>query len=101
MLSDVHGILLKYLHMLSGATYSLAETEMMAFPPPLGSGDDEMLPLPVWVEVFPTYEENFRMLRVMAAHQAGRVVCGTYDIDVPACVVIAAAVCAFAGAIRS
>lgn len=84
MLSDVHGVLLKYLHMLSGATYSLAETEAVAFPPPLGSGDDEMLPLPVWVEVFPTYEENFRMLRVMAAHQAGRIVCGTYNVDVSA-----------------
>ena len=80
MLSDVHGVLLKYLHMLSGATYSLAETETVAFPPPLDVSDDEMLPLPVWVETFPTYEENFRLLRVMAAHQAGRVACGTYDI---------------------
>ena len=80
MLSDVHGVLLKYLHMLSGASYSLAETETVAFPPPLDVSDDEMLPLPVWVETFPTYEENFRLLRVMAAHQAGRVACGTYDI---------------------
>ena len=79
-LSDVHGVLLKYLHMLSGATYSLAEAENVTFPPPLDVGDDEMLPLPVSVEVFPTYEENFRLLRIMAAHQAGRVACGTYDV---------------------
>ena len=26
-------------------------------------------------------EENFRLLRVMAAHQAGRVACGTYAVD--------------------
>ena len=81
MLSDVHGVLLKYLHMLGGTTYSLAETETMSFPPPLGADDEEMLPLPVWVEAFPTYEENFRLLRVMAAQQAGRVACGTYAID--------------------
>ena len=81
MLSDVHGVLLKYLHMLGGTMYSLAETETMSFPPPLGLEDDDMLPLPVWVEVFPTYEENFRLLRVMAAQQAGRAACGTYAID--------------------
>lgn len=81
MLSDVHGVLLKYLHMLGGTTYSLAETETMSFPPPLGAEDEAMLPLPVWVEAFPTYEENFRLLRVMAAQQAGRVACGTYAID--------------------
>ena len=73
MLSDVHGVLLKYLHMLGGTMYSLSETETLSFPPPLGLEDEDMLPLPMWVEAFPTYEENFRLLRVMAAQQAGRV----------------------------
>lgn len=82
MLSDVHGVLLKYLHMLGGAAYSLTETETLSFPPPLGLEDEDMLPLPMWVEAFPTYEENFRLLRVMAAQQAGRVACGTYAIDI-------------------
>ncbi len=82
MLSDVHGVLLKYLHMLGGATYSLTETETLSFPPPLGLEDEALLPLPMWVEAFPTYEENFRLLRVMAAQQAGRVACGTYAIDI-------------------
>lgn len=82
MLSDVHDVLLKYLHMLGGTMYSLSETETLSFPPPLGLEDEEMLPLPVWVEAFPTYEENFRLLRVMAAQQAGRVACGTYAIDI-------------------
>jgi hypothetical protein len=83
MLSDVHGVLLKYLHMLSGTALSLTETEDLSFPPPLVAGLEDALPLPVWIEVFPTYEENFRLYRVMAAHQAGRVEFGTYDISLP------------------
>ncbi len=83
MLSDVHGILLKYLHMLSGIALTLTETEHVSFPPPLAAGLEDALPLPIWVEVFPTYEENFRLYRVMAAHQAGRVEFGTYDISLP------------------
>jgi hypothetical protein len=35
------------------------------------------------VEVFPTYEENFRLYRVLAAHQAGRVEFGTYSSSLP------------------
>lgn len=77
-LSDVQGLLLKYLHMLSGAAVSLKESEALIFPPPLAEGADTALPLPAAVEVFPTYEENFRLYRVLAAHQAGRVEFGTY-----------------------
>src|SRR5712692_2085187 len=77
-LSDVHGLLLKYLHMLSGAAVSLKESEALIFPPPLAEGADSALPLPAAVEVFPTYEENFRLYRVLSAHQAGRVEFGTY-----------------------
>jgi len=78
-LSDVQGLLLKYLHMLSGVTVSLKETDALSFPPPLAEGTDAALPFPVAVEVFPTYEENLRLYRVLAAHQAGRVEFGTYS----------------------
>jgi hypothetical protein len=78
-LSDVQGLLLKYLHMLSGVTVSLKETDSLSFPPPLAEGTDAALPLPAAVEIFPTYEENFRLYRVLAAHQAGRMEFGTYS----------------------
>ena len=83
LLSDVQGLLLKYLHMLSGTALSLKEADALSFPPPLAAGDDAALPLPASVEVFPTYEENFRLYRVLAAHQAGRVEFGTYSPSLP------------------
>jgi Mg-chelatase subunit ChlD len=77
-LSDVQGVLLKYLHMLSGAAIGLSETEQLSFPPPLAPGEGEVAPLPFCIERFPTYEENFRLYRVLVAHQIGRVEFGTY-----------------------
>jgi hypothetical protein len=82
-LSDVQGLLLKYLHMLSGEAVSLKESHSLSFPPPLAEGADAAVPLPAAVEVFPTYEENFRLYRVLAAHQAGRVEFGTYSPSLP------------------
>jgi nitric oxide reductase activation protein len=35
------------------------------------------------VEVFPTYEENFRLYRILAAQQAGRIAFGTYNVAPP------------------
>lgn len=78
-LSEVQGLLLKYLHMLCGAAVGLKETDSLSFPPPLAHGVGDALPLPAAVEVFPTYEENFRLYRVLAAHQAGRLEFGTYS----------------------
>jgi len=77
-LSDVHGVLLKYLHMLSGEAIGLSETDQVSFPPPLAEGGGEIAPLPFCIDRFPTYEENFRLYRVLVAHQAGRVEFGTY-----------------------
>ena len=80
-LADVQGVLLKYLHMLSGAACGFLETEQVMFPPPLVEhGDDkgEMLLLPFCIDRFPTYEENFCLYRVLVAHQLGRVEFGTY-----------------------
>ena len=77
-LSDVQGVLLKYLHMLSGAAVGLSETEHLSFPPPLASGGGEVAPLPFCIQRFSTYEENFRLYRVLVAHQMGRIEFGTY-----------------------
>ncbi|MBI3303665.1 MAG: hypothetical protein HYZ72_16495, partial [Deltaproteobacteria bacterium] len=82
-LSDVQGLLLKYLHMLCGAAVGVKETEFLSFPPPLAEGAEDALPLPASVEVFSTYEENFRLYRVLAAHQAGRVEFGTHNLSLP------------------
>lgn len=82
LLGDVHGLLLKYLHMLCGTAVGITEGDGVVFPPPLAA-EDALLPLPAVVEVFPTYEENFRLYRVLAAHQAGRVEFGTYGLSVP------------------
>lgn len=77
-LSDVQGLLLKYLHMLSGATVGLTETDRTSFPPPLAVEDGILMPLPFRIERFPTYEENFRLYRVLVVHHAGRLEFGTY-----------------------
>lgn len=77
-LSDIQGVLLKYVHMLSGAAIGLSETESLSFPPPLAERESEVVPLPFCIEQFPTYEENFRLYRVLVAHQVGRVEFGTY-----------------------
>ncbi|MGH8010523.1 MAG: hypothetical protein ACREQ3_26310, partial [Candidatus Binatia bacterium] len=77
-LSDVQGLLHKYIHMLCGLTISMQEASFLSFPPPLAEGVGDVLSAPACIEVFPTYEENFRLYRVLAAHQAGRLEFGTY-----------------------
>lgn len=80
-LSDVYAILLKYIHMLCGDAVGIIETSHVTFPPLLPETSDAALPLPAQIDVFPTYEENFRLYRVLAAHQAGRVAFGTYEMS--------------------
>ena len=72
-LSDVYAVLLKYIHMLCGDAVGIIETSHVTFPPLLPETPDAALPLPSQIDIFPTYEENFRLYRVLAAHQAGRV----------------------------
>ncbi|MGE0826705.1 MAG: nitric oxide reductase activation protein NorD [Candidatus Binatia bacterium] len=81
-LHDIQGILLKYLHMLSQAAVVLTETERVTFPPPLAE-DGMMIPLPFCCDEFPTYEENFRVYRVLVTLHAGRVEYGTYRNALP------------------
>lgn len=82
-LSEVHRALVKYMHMLCGEAVSIQELEHLSFPPPLAvvNDEDEFLPLPAVVDEFPTFEENFRLLCILAAHQAGRIEFGTYTLS--------------------
>lgn len=80
-LSDVYAVLLKYIHMLCGDAVGITETSHVTFPPLLPETVDAALPLPAQIDTFPTYEENFRLYRVLAAHQAGRVAFGTYEMS--------------------
>jgi hypothetical protein len=77
-LGDVQGLLLKFLHMLSGAVVGLTETDRVAVPPPLATEEGILMPLPFCIDRFATYEENFRLYRVLVAHHAGRIEFGTY-----------------------
>lgn len=85
-LEEVQELLRKYITMLSGPAVGIRRQEGLFYPPPLEEfplrSDD--LPLPGWVDLFPTYEENFRLLRVLAAQQAGRREFGTYDFSLGA-----------------
>jgi hypothetical protein len=64
--------------MLSGAVVGLTETDRIAIPPPLAIEDGILMPLPFCIDRFVTYEDNFRLYRVLVAHHAGRLEFGTY-----------------------
>ncbi len=85
-LEEVQELLRKYIHMLSGTTAGIRRQETFSYPPPLEDfptySDD--LPLPARVDLFSTYEENFRLFRVLAVQQAGRREFGTYDFSLSA-----------------
>jgi hypothetical protein len=82
-LEEVEEILRKYIHMLSGTPVGIQRQDGLWYPPPLEEFPTSCdgLPLPGRVDVFPTYEENFRLLRVLAAQHAGRREFGTYDFS--------------------
>lgn len=82
-LQDIQGVLLKYIHMLCGDAMGIQEAPFLSVPPPWVELSGDALPLPACVDVFPTYEENFRLYRVLAAQQAGRVAFGGYDCSIP------------------
>jgi hypothetical protein len=80
-LEEVQELLRKYMHMLSGTTVGIRAHDTLTYPPPLEAFPiyNDELPLPNRVDIFPTYEENFRLFRVLAVQQAGRREFGTYD----------------------
>ncbi|MBI3757884.1 MAG: hypothetical protein HY267_07905 [Deltaproteobacteria bacterium] len=80
-LEEVQELLRKYMHMLSGTTVGIRQHDTFTYPPPLETYPvyNDELPLPSRVDLLPTYEENFRLFRVLAVQQAGRREFGTYD----------------------
>ena len=82
-LEEVQELLRKYIQMLTGTTVGIRRQEFFSYPPPLEDspkhGDE--LPLPGRIEVFDTYEDNFRLFRAFAAQQAGRREFGTFDFS--------------------
>ena len=80
-LDEVQEVLRKYIQMLSGWAAGIERQEFFSYPPALEEfplpGD--AIPLPARIDLFPTYEENFRLFRVLAMVQAGRREFGTYD----------------------
>lgn len=82
-LEEVQELLRKYMHMLSGVSVGIRPIDTLTYPPPLEAYPQycDELPLPTRVDLLPTYEENFRLLRVLAVHQAARREFGTYDFS--------------------
>ena len=79
-LEEIQEILRKYIQMLSGLAAGIERQEFFSYPPALEEfpvpGD--AIPLPARIDLFSTYEENFRLFRALAMLQAGRREFGTY-----------------------
>ena len=91
-LDEVQEVLRKYIQMLSGWAAGIERQEFFSYPPaleavswetgppgPSGPLPGDAIPLPARIDLFPTYEENFRLFRALAMVQAGRREFGTYD----------------------
>lgn len=85
-LEEVQEVLRQYIHMLSGVPVGIRRQDSLYYPPPLEEFplSQDSLPLPGRVDILPTYEDNFRLLRVFAALQAGRREFGTYEFSLAA-----------------
>ena len=86
-LEAVEQVLRKYIHMVSGTAAGIQRQEFFSYPPSLeasaaGTPAGDAVPLPARIDLCPTYEDNFRLLRVLAALQAGRREFGTYGFRV-------------------
>lgn len=79
-LEEVEQMLRKYIQMLSGLPAGIRRQDFFSYPPSLEESPlpGDAIPLPSRVDVFSTYEDNFRLLRVLAVLQAGRREFGTY-----------------------
>jgi hypothetical protein len=82
-LEEVQELLRKCVQMLSRTPVGIRKQEMFAYPPPLEEFPfyNDALPLPARIDVLPTYEDNFRLFRLVALQQAGRREFGTYDFS--------------------
>ena len=82
-LEEVQEVLRKYIQMLSGLAAGIERQEFFSYPPALEEfpvpGD--AIPLPARIDLFSTYEDNFRLFRALAMLQAGRREFGTYVFE--------------------
>ena len=83
-LSDVQGLLRKYVQMLSGAPTSIRPADMFQLRPVLEEFPlENEIALPARVDMFATHEDNCRVYRFLAAQLAGRREFGTYEATLP------------------
>lgn len=84
-LSDVQGLLRKYVQMLSGDPTSIRAADVFQLRPPLEEFPlENEIALPLKIDVFATHEDNCRLYRFLAAQLAGRREFGTYEASLPA-----------------
>jgi nitric oxide reductase NorD protein len=85
VLSDVQGLLRKFMQMLSGRPASIRAADAFGMRPALEEFplEDEVA-LPLKVDLFATHEDNVRLYRFLAAQLAGRREFATYEADLPA-----------------
>jgi hypothetical protein len=85
VLSDVQGLLRKYVQMLSGRSATIRSADAFGLRPPLEEFPIENeIALPLRIDLFATHEDNVRVYRFLAAQLAGRREFGTYDMTLPA-----------------
>ena len=83
-LEEAHGLLRKYIQMMSGAPVSVRGIEGVRLRPPLEEFPAENeVALPLRVDWLPTHEGNLRLYRFLAAQLAGRREFGTYAFVPP------------------
>lgn len=85
VLTDVQGLLRKYIQMLSGSPVSIRSAMSSQVRPELEEFPLEAeIALPLKLDRFDTHEDNCRLYRVVAAQLAGRRMAGTYEARRPA-----------------
>lgn len=84
-LDDVQGTLRKYVRMLSGRSAAIRAATSVQIRPELEEFPlEDEIALPLQIDRFATYEDNFRLYRLLAAQLAGRRICRTYEAQRPA-----------------
>ncbi|MBM4257775.1 MAG: VWA domain-containing protein [Deltaproteobacteria bacterium] len=82
-LEEVQELLRKCVQMLSRTPVGIRKQDVFAYPPPLEDFPfyNDALPLPARIDVLSTYEDNFRLFRLVALQHAGRREFGTYEFS--------------------
>jgi nitric oxide reductase NorD protein len=83
-LEEVQGVLRSYVRMLSANSLTLRGADGVSLRPFLDreSLDGTSIALPEIVDFFPSWEDNFSILKLAAAGGVGRLLHGTYDLSI-------------------